>query len=262
MADPFKKFLRAIRPQETPPPRSTKIRRRRKRLRLTGFGLLGAAVSGSLAWGVAEWLRPPSEWIWSLIGFLGVVFVAFIAWWQRHPVRGTWFVAALLGAATALGGYALQATPPERLPIDPNRQTTQRVIQLKQALERRGDYRQSAAIAAFFPPPDHFIAFVLSQPHGDELLISPWGQVPQYQVLKPLIDAGLPNAAERHEGIPAPSLGTEIGPGIDPISGAFTPYTYGAILYDQDPRSGRYVLYGIGRRGHRAIVVAVAEGEP
>ena len=168
----------------------------------------------------------------------------------------------MLSAAATLGWYALNTAPPVAAPLEPNRQTAERVISLKQALERRGDFRHSSAVTAFFPPADSFIAFVLAQPHGETLLLSPWGDVQQYQVIKPTTDSGLPTAAERHQGYPTPALGSELGPGVMPIPGAFTPYTYGAILYDQDPRSGRYVLYGIGRRQNSAILVASAEGEP
>lgn len=262
MANAFKSLRRFLRPQGTPPPRSTKIRRRRKRLRLTGFSLLAATAAALTTWAGANVLHPPQAWAWSIVGTLSVAAVAFIAWWQRHPVRHVWALACIGGAATTLGWYAWTTAPPSPVRIEPNRQTAERVLSLKQALERRGDYRHSSAVTAFFPPPENFIAFVRAQPHGDALLLSPWGGVQQTQLLKPTAATGLPTAAERHQGYPAPPLGSELGPGSLPAGGFFTPTTYGAILYDRDARSGRYVLYGIGRRQNSAILVAMAEGEP
>jgi len=164
----------------------------------------------------------------------------------------------MLGVAS----YALKAPARSQGPLDPNRHTAERVVRLKQALERRGDYRSSQATTSFYPPARDFLAFALAQPRGAALLTSPWGSVRQAVRVAPDPRLGLPTAAQRQAGIAAPALGADLGPGQVPRDGRFAAHTYGALVYDRDDRSGRYVLYGIGRRGEQAVLVGVAEGEP
>ncbi|MEB3196892.1 MAG: hypothetical protein VKP62_06770 [Candidatus Sericytochromatia bacterium] len=257
----MKSFPRALRLPIFPPPRSGKLRRRRRAVRTTAYGAASALAGALVAYGFSRGLSLPPVWAWSLFAALAVVGVAFIAWWQTHPrthVLGAFWVAGMMVGAA---GHALSAPPLPAGPLDPNRQTAERVLFLKQALERRGDYRNSLATEDFFPAPRDFVAFVLSQPRGHTLLISPWGDVPQYQTIAPNLRAGLPSAADRQRGIAAPPLGRELGPGVPPVPGHFTPLSYGTILYDRDLRSGRYVLYGIGKREDFAILVGFAEGE-
>jgi hypothetical protein len=166
------------------------------------------------------------------------------------------------GMMLGVASYALKAPARSQGPLDPNRHTAERVVRLKQALERRGDYRSSQATTSFYPPARDFLAFALAQPRGAALLTSPWGSVRQAVRVAPDPRLGLPTAAQRQAGIAAPALGADLGPGQVPRDGRFAAHTYGALVYDRDDRSGRYVLYGIGRRGEQAVLVGVAEGEP
>jgi hypothetical protein len=201
-------------------------------------------------------------WAWTAFGGLAIVGVAMLGWWQNHPgrhrVAGSLVVGLMLGVAS----YAVKAPAQSQGPLDPNRQTAERVVRLKQALERRGDYRSSQAHTSFYPPTRDFLIVAASLPQGPALIVSPWGDVPQRTMPPPDRALGLPTAAQRHAGISAPALGADLGPGAMPTRGRFAVNTYGALVYDRDDRTGRYILYGIGRRGDAAVLVGVAEGEP
>lgn len=246
----------------SPPPRSHHLRRRWRRVRWAALGAVLAAASAGGVYGLCRWALPPEVWIWIGFGGLAVVGVALLGWWQTHPGRHVVTGSILLGMMAGAALYAFKA--PARLagPMDPNRQTAERIVRLKQALERRGDYKSSHASEDFYPPNKDFIAFVLSQPQGKTLVASPWGGVAQFQRVAPGRATGLPTAAERQVGYPAPALGAPIGPGRAPLPGQFTAFTYGALVYDRDDRTGRYVLYGIGQRDGSAVLVGLAEGEP
>jgi hypothetical protein len=191
-----------------------------------------------------------------------VVGVALLAWWQTHPGHHLVTGSVVAGLTGGVALYALRAPAQSQGPLDPNRQTAERVVRLKQALERRGDYRSSQATTSFYPATRDFLAFAASLQQGPALVVSPWGNVRQRTMPPPARTLGLPTAAERHAGISAPALGTPLGAGVVPTSERFTANTYGALVYDRDDRTGRYILYGVGRRGDAAVLVGVAEGEP
>lgn len=51
------------------------------------------------------------------------------------------------------------------------------------------------------------------------------------------------------------SHGTTLGPGQAPTSDAYTPTTYGCMLYDADPDARTFSLYGVGEADGRAVLV-------
>ncbi|MNL33195.1 hypothetical protein D3C87_1550900 [compost metagenome] len=55
---------------------------------------------------------------------------------------------------------------------------------------------------------------------------------------------------------PTPA-GSILGPGKAPHNSLHDLTTFGAIVYDYDPKRGSYVLYGIGQRGDDAVVTYV-----
>jgi peptidoglycan hydrolase-like protein with peptidoglycan-binding domain len=224
-------------------------------------GLIAASAAG-LVYQAFHWAQPPVALAWISCGALSVVGVALLAWWQNHPGRHLVTGSVVVGLMGGGAIYALRAPAQSQGPLDPNRQTAERVVRLKQALERRGDYRSSQATTSFYPPTRDFLTFAASLQQGPALIVSPWGDVPQRTMPPPDRALGLPTAAQRHAGISAPALGADLGPGAMPTQGRFTANTYGALIYDRDDRTGRYILYGIGRRGDAAVLVGVAEGEP
>jgi hypothetical protein len=86
-------------------------------------------------------------------------------------------------------------------------------------------------------------------PHN-QLPKSPWSDGQQTNAL------ALP-ASTTLKGAKSPKfspVGTVLGPGKMPGTGAFDLLTYGAIAYDYDPKNMNYVLYGIGQEGDKAVV--------
>jgi hypothetical protein len=69
-------------------------------------------------------------------------------------------------------------------------------------------------------------------------------------------DKHLVPAAAIGRGASPVSAGTSLGAGRAPREGRFDDRTFGAVLYDHDPASGVYVIYGIGRRTAQEAVVA------
>ena len=51
------------------------------------------------------------------------------------------------------------------------------------------------------------------------------------------------------------AVGTDLGPGHMAGDGPNDAYTYGAVLYDYAVDNQIYVIYVVGRRGDRAVVV-------
>ncbi|HEY9722832.1 MAG TPA: hypothetical protein V6D47_12535 [Oscillatoriaceae cyanobacterium] len=73
----------------------------------------------------------------------------------------------------------------------------------------------------------------------------------------PLVTAG--EIARRHPPTP---LGTDVGAGHWSADGRFDHATFGAIIYDDDPATRTYVVYAVGRRHDRAIIVQAATNVP
>lgn len=55
--------------------------------------------------------------------------------------------------------------------------------------------------------------------------------------------------------------GAELGAGHAPKSHTYDALTYGAIACDIDQERDVYVIYGVGKRGDQAVVVAVATND-
>lgn len=72
--------------------------------------------------------------------------------------------------------------------------------------------------------------------------------------------AGLPTAVQIAKGTKLEKVGRVVGVGHapDPWKGPLAPVEYGAIVYDRDPESDTYVLYGIGEKDGHAIVSTIA----
>ncbi|MNS12264.1 hypothetical protein D3C72_438240 [compost metagenome] len=92
---------------------------------------------------------------------------------------------------------------------------------------------------------------------ADRLPTSPWSREGQ---LEPLTiapgDTRLVRASAIARGASPTPGGTPLGEGYPPREGRVDDHTFGAMLYDHDPASGVYVLYGIGRRKNHEAVVA------
>ncbi|MDB5100845.1 MAG: Prepilin-type cleavage/methylation protein [Cyanobacteria bacterium RYN_339] len=90
---------------------------------------------------------------------------------------------------------------------------------------------------------------------GDQMPRSPWSKQPQTALLR-IEGLGLPGAAAIAAGKPLPQTQTKVGLGRVAVEGPDHAQDYGAILYDMDPKTDTYVLYGIGRNNKEAIVAA------
>lgn len=255
----------------SPPPRSSTARRRRRRA-LWGAACGAVFLASALAVrGGCAALQPPIAGAWVALGATALVGVAGFAWLK---VERRWNLVALAGLLGALAGvtlYAFAAPPSAVVRVEPNRELAARVLRIDQALERYGGRPGRPAGAAVFPSNEEFLAFLQRLPEGAAWTRSPWDEGVQGSVVAPGGDTGLPTAAARVAGAALPALNTPLGPGRMPkasegpgsaSAGRFDARTYGALVYDRDPASGAYVLYGIGQLGAHAVVVAAAEGRP
>lgn len=171
---------------------------------------------------------------------------------RRLLLRASAVVLVVLGL---VGAYAWrQAARPAD--TDPQRRMATRVLKLGKALERhaaREDRPMQGEPA--YPTDEAFLAFVRALPEGAELLANPYGGPGQANVVVVDAGGGLPTAAERRAGAAIPLPDTVLGPGVAPGE-PYTARTFGALVYDHDPQTDSFVLYGIGRQDDQAVLAA------
>lgn len=163
---------------------------------------------------------------------------------------------ALVGLVLALvGAYAWrQGASPAA--AGPRRQVATKVLKLEKALERHGA-RERKPDEAAYPATGEFVAFVRALPEGADLLANPYGEPAQAAPVAP--PAGLPTAAQLRDRLSKPLPDTPLGPGEAP-GPTYSARTYGALIYDHDPESDSYVLYGVAQAGDQAVLAATADG--
>ena len=88
---------------------------------------------------------------------------------------------------------------------------------------------------------------------GDKLPRGPWSKGVQTVPLGPAY--GLPSAREYEQRQPK-VMSMELGSGRESLDGANSLLSYGAVVYDMNPATDTYVIYGIGKKGSKAIVAA------
>lgn len=138
-----------------------------------------------------------------------------------------------------------------------------RVIKVHQALQFyvKRPWRKPGEPLA--PASAGLITFLNELEDGDgaRLLANPFGTPGQSRAIAIAeADGLLTTAAERAAGHRPVAALKALGPGRRPLDGPYGPRTHGALIYDWDPASERYVLYGIGRAGGQAVVVHQVTG--
>lgn len=164
---------------------------------------------------------------------------------------------ALIGLAI-VGAYSWgQAAKPAD--PDPKRQVATRVLRLGKALEAYAAHEErDEKDGPAYPRTAEFLTFVRGLPRGAEFLANPYGEPPQAAPVAAGGETGLPSAADHKEGARVPLPDTVLGPGTAP-GPAYTARTFGALVYDHDPKTDSFVLYGIGQQGDQAVVAAEAD---
>jgi hypothetical protein len=109
-----------------------------------------------------------------------------------------------------------------------------------------------------YPRADHWVED-LTREHrnylpGNKLPRSPWATQAQTAALTPA-GTGLPTASQLGDRAKTAIRGAVVGKGEAPRTAPTSAYQYGAILYDLDPKTQTYVLYGVGQKHKRAEVV-------
>lgn len=115
------------------------------------------------------------------------------------------------------------------------------------ATDNNGAYPAETEVLAAISK-DHYLP-------GNMLPRNPWGGKRQTNAVAP---ASLPALRPAAKPVALTPRGTDLGPGQLPGDGGYTARTYGAIVYGYLPKEQIYVVYGIGKLGDRAIVVAAA----
>lgn len=118
-----------------------------------------------------------------------------------------------------------------------------------------------------YPPTDKAIATLTPGTYlilKDRLPNTPWGDVPTPVIPLTTSGAGLVRASAIAQGAAPTAVNTRLGFGRLPRAGeAIDATTYGVLLYDLDPKTGTYVIYGVGKKQKDAIVTAaVSNGAP
>jgi len=133
-----------------------------------------------------------------------------------------------------------------------------RVIKVHQALQFHAQRPWRKHGEPYAPDSVALVTFIRALEDGDgvRLLVNPFGAPVQDRAI-PIAEANgaLPSAANRAAGRRQAVPLKPLGRGRRPQDGPYTYLTYGALVYDHDPASGTYVLYGIGRVGDQAAVV-------
>lgn len=117
-----------------------------------------------------------------------------------------------------------------------------------------------------YPTNDEFAAAITRDDYlpGNKFPETPWAkQDALRQTNNP--DIGLLEPARNR--LNSSRVGTPLGTGHAPTGPVYDNLTYGAVLYDYDADADEYVVYGIGERNGRAVVVGVfisdmSDGEP
>ncbi len=174
---------------------------------------------------------------------------------RRQKRRLTQAAAAVLIGLGLVGAYAWKQAARPAAEADPKRQVAAHVLRLGKALERHAASQERAENGPAYPRTAEFLAFVKALPEGAELLANPYGGPAQAAPVAAGGTTGLPTAAEHKEHAPVPLPDTVLGPGQAPAA-TYTARTYGALVYDHDPQTDSYVLYGIGQLGEQAVVAA------
>jgi hypothetical protein len=245
-----------------PPPRPSQRRRRLLALLWARASLAGAAATAAGTWAACRAFDPPLGFAW--LGFGAIVLgVLFALDRLRPPAAVGLFAGALaLGVVGGLGAHSFAAPPADVARTDPNREVAAQVLRVGQALERHANRDARALDEPAYPDNEAFAAFLARLPAKDVPLENPFGRGMQRNHVAAGGDTGLPTAAEHRAGAPAPILNRPLGPGEPPGEGPYTARTYGALVYDHDPKSDSYVLYGIGKQGEMAVLVAKTDGAP
>jgi len=101
-----------------------------------------------------------------------------------------------------------------------------------------------------YPPSDGLVADLSERYLPDGMMpANPWVPPGLRQGNAVGVNALLAAAGKQ----PTP-VGTALGAGKTADSSQFDALTFGAVIYDYEPRSQNYVIYGIGRRGDQAVV--------
>lgn len=157
--------------------------------------------------------------------------------------------ASALTDVSAASQKELEALTKEQA-MDPNAQIQEDAHAVQMALEmfavdNRGHY----------PLVDSFIHDICQNEYLEENQVprNPWSNYELHQsnvIRLPLVNSPLNHVVD---GEPSP-IGAVVGPGKKPFNSVFELTTYGAIIYDYDASSQRYILYAIGEQGGTAVV--------
>lgn len=188
---------------------------------------------------------------------------------SRAPQRLALVFAASLLVGMAAGGWSTspaRTAAPATLPISwlydpdeaPRKAMVEHLAATRQALEHYGTEENGS-----YPSAVGWVATLRKYGYagypGSRLPTNPYGDgkaaVPTDVVAWP---ARLPRAQPIADGkVTFPPLGTDLGPGRGPGEpGPPDALVYGTLLYDYAPDNQVYIVYAIGRRGDRAVLVA------
>ena len=180
---------------------------------------------------------------------------------RRRRQRLIAIVAVGVSTFTFFAGLQLWKRANAATGADANRIMATRVLRLGQALERHATRQDRLPGQMAYPLTVAFPAFVRSLPEGEKLLRSPWGEPSQAKPVHAGGATGLPTATQHLRGAEPPTLRVPLGPGTPPVAGGYSALTYGALVYDHDPVSDTFVLYGIGEAEGKAVIVAETDSD-
>lgn len=112
-----------------------------------------------------------------------------------------------------------------------------------------------------YPTTEGWMAAVAQKDYltGHQLPKNPWTRQPQRA--RVAMPKGLPTAKMRVLGARKVAEWAPLGKGREPDRqrGAVDALDFGALIYDCEPRSNNYVIYGIGKQGDQAIVAGYGD---
>ena len=249
------------------PPRRSSSKRRARTRALRALWVLGWLVlAGVAAYGsrlALTWLAVPAWMAWVALAGVGALgALGFAA--SRLPAKwGALGIAVVLGAGAGTTAHSLVAPSGQVARLDPDRVVASRVLLLARALEQQAYRRNRPASAFKYPANAEFMAFVQGLGMADDPLENPWTGVVQGERVAPGPGTELPLARAIATGdAELPPMGSRLGTGHMPQTPAYTVRSYGALIYDHDPKSDTFVLYGVGRLGEEAVLVGVVRSRP
>ncbi|MNS84379.1 hypothetical protein D3C72_1182030 [compost metagenome] len=168
-------------------------------------------------------------------------------------------VALLIGGCYQTAGMPVGASLPQLQAEDAafrNAWVVSNMRTLQMALEEHAVDNQGR-----YPAPGELLTALGRNGYlpGDRLPSNPWAAADGHQANE-LSTAGL-QPALTPAGQPPTAAGTPLGSGHVAAGDVYDGLTYGALVYDFDPKTQIYTLYAIGKQGDHAAVIASATNQ-